>query len=529
MEASADDYDQDQRRRLATRVLGRLASRRLSPAQRQFVDSSPLGELRDALRGWAAEPITPERLLAHLEAYEYSELASDAASAADDLRSLRWAPPEARPAALRRLETHYRNANVRVAMREELINRLVPQPGRIDAPVRDTVVNVPVRGNSSTFTELTVKLVPDARRIRLGLEALGSVDSNTVSSSGPATFRNRGHSTFLVRKLFVLGDEGLLVWPAIAEADNDYNYLLSLETDFDGVPLVGSLVRTIAQNQHDEVRTLARRQTEEKVAVRALHQLDTEVENRLIAATQKLKDNQGATLSRMGLELVPVAMQTSDERIVARARLASRVQLGAHTPRPRAPSDSWFSLQIHQSALNNGLEQLDLEGRTFELAELFVWVAEKLGRPELAQQEDLPEDVRVTFADHDALRLRCDAGRVEVTFALAELAHEGSRWHDFRVRTSYTAEVDGLSPRFTRTDTIRLDGRSLRGKIEFKLRAIFSKVLSKNRDVLLLSEAITSDPRFKDLQVTQLEVADGWIGLAYSPRRKPSNMARRPE
>ncbi len=135
----------------------------------------------------------------------------------------------------------------------------------------------------------------------------------------------------------------------------------------------------------------------------------------------------------------------------------------------------------------------------------------------------------MTFADHDALRLRCDEGRVRVTFALAELTHAGSRWHDFRVHTSYSGEADGLAPHFTRTDTIHLDGRSLRGKIEFKLRAIFSKVLSKNRDVLLLSEQITSDPRFKDLQITQFEVADGWIGLAYSPRRKPSNLARRPE
>ena len=267
-EATAEDYDWSDRRRLAVSVLDRLSSRRLSPAQQEFAESGALGELRDALRVWAAEPITADRLLAHVEAYEYSELPSDAALVADDLRSLRWAPPAGPRDALRRLETHYRNANARVAVCGELINRVVPQPGRLDAPVRDTVVNVPVRGHTSTFTELSIKLVPDAHRIRLGLEARGSVASNTISSSGPATFRNTGHSTFLVRKLFVLGHQGLHVWPAIAEAENDYNYLVSLETDFDGVPLVGSLVRTIAQNQHDEIRAEARRQTERKVAVR---------------------------------------------------------------------------------------------------------------------------------------------------------------------------------------------------------------------------------------------------------------------
>jgi len=529
-EATATSFDAEQRREEARKVLERFASRRLSAAQQRILTTEPFTELRDQLRRLAAEPITARRLLAHIEQYEFSQLASDAALVADDLRSLRWAQhDESLDDDIRQLETHYRNANVRVVLRGELINRMVPQPGRIDAPVRDTVINVPVRGNSSTFTELSVKLVPDERRIRLGLEAHGLVDSNTISSSGPATFRNRGQATFLVRKLFVMGPRGLVVWPAIAEAESNYNYLVSLDTDYDNVPLVGSLVQNIARNQYEEQRGEARRQTERKVATRALAQLDSEIETRLLEAGKKFQREQGATLERMGLELAPVGLATTEDRVTARGRLASRVQLGAHTPRPQAPSDSWFSLQVHQSALNNGLEQLDLEGRRFELPELFAWVGEKLGRPEMAQQEDLPEDVQIKFADRDALRLVCKDGKVELTFAIAELTHEGSRWRNFEVRTHYGPEVDGLSPRFTRVDTIHLAGRSLRGKIEFKLRAIFSKVLSKNRDITLLSESVTSDPRFKDLQVTQLDIEDGWIGLAYSPRRTSSNVARKPK
>ena len=121
------------------------------------------------------------------------------------------------------------------------MNRIVPQPDAIAAPVNDVVVNVPVHGCSTTFTKLTVIPVPDPKRIRIGLEANGVVSSNTTSTSGPATFHNEGQSAFLVRKLFVLGPQGLTVWPAVAEAENKYNYLISLETDFDSVPLVGPL------------------------------------------------------------------------------------------------------------------------------------------------------------------------------------------------------------------------------------------------------------------------------------------------
>lgn len=528
-EAATTGKSDEARRAAARAVLDRLTSNRLSRAQRRFVGQGPLAELEQALHAWAAAPVTVAELLAHLDQYEYSGLPSNARLVADDFRGLSWSAPDEAEALSEKLSTHYRNANLRVAVTGMLLDRLLPQPGRVDERVRDTVVNVPVRGRASTFTKLSVELVPDPRRIRLGLEARGVVASNTFASSGPARFHNTGQSTFLVRKLFVLGPRGLAVWPAIAEAENNYNYLISMETDFDGVPLVGSFVRGIARNQHDESRSEASRQTAEKVAIRALHQLDDEVQERLVETGKNLEDNQLATLRRMDLELTPVSLSTTEQRVVARARLAGREQLGAHTPRPRAPSDSWFSWQLHQSALNNGLEQLDLEGRTFELPQLFAWVADKLGRPELAEQEDLPEDVQLTFADKDAVRLRCADGQVEVTISLAELKHEGSRWHDFQVHTNYSPEAVGLSPRFVRNDTIYLDGRSLRGKLQLKLRAIFSRVLSKNRHLKLLGESITDDPRIQDLQITQFTVADGWIALAYSLQRASDHVARQPK
>jgi hypothetical protein len=525
--ATAQDATDEERRKIARSVLDRVSATRLSSKQREFIDSGALSPLSEELRGWAAEPIAAEQLLAHLEQLEYSGLESDSTAVASDYRNLTWMIGDAAEQLARHLDTHYRNANLRVAVSGELANRVLPQPGRINAPVRDTVVNVPVRGQSSTFTRLSLVLVPDPKRVRIGMEAHGVVDANTISSAGPATIRNRGQSTFLVRKLFVLGPRGLHVWPAIAEAENNYNYLVSLETDYDGVPLVGPMVRNIARSQYDEKSGEARRQTEQKVAVRALHQLDSEIQTRLQEAGKKVETTQGATLKRLGLELVPISLATTEERIVARARLSSSDQLGAHTPRPRAPSDSWFSLQVHESALNNSLAQLGLEGRTFKLPELFAWIAEKTGQPGLANQEDLPENVQVTFADRDAIRLECVNNRIGVTLSLAELTHEKNHWRNFQVHTFYDLQADGLSPRFSREAKIEMLGPNVRG-MEIKLRTIFSKVLSKNRDLRLLADSITSDPRFKDLQMTQFTVDDGWIALAYSPRRVSSNVARQP-
>ena len=516
-----------ERRALARKVLDRLASSRLSRVQRQFVSEPALVRLEAELHCWAAEPVTSPRLLAHLDQYEQTGLASDARLVANDLRGLSWSRPAAAERISRQLETHYRNANVRIALAGALMNRMVPQPEKVDAPVRDIVVNVPVYGRSSTSTKLFVRLVPDPNRIRLGLEAEGQVASDTVSQSGPAKFHNEGQSSFLVRKLLVLGPHGLSVWPAVAEAENEFTYLVSLETDFDGVPLVGTWVRSIAQSKHEEVSGEARQEVEEKIAQRARTQLDDEVRPMLTQAAERVQKNQVATLNRLGMELAPVSLSTTEDRVVARLRLGSPEQLGGHTPRPRAPSDSWFSMQLHQSALNNGLEKLDLGGRTFSLPELFAWLGNKLGRPGLANQEDLPDGVQVTFAQKDPVVLRCEAGHVEIMLSFVQLTQGRNRWRDFTVRALYTPQPNRLDPRFGRDESsISFEGKSLKGKPVVLLRLIFSKVLSRNREVSLLDESITGDPRVKDLEMTQFIVEDGWIGLAYSPHRAPRNMAK---
>jgi hypothetical protein len=526
LEPSGTESD---RRKLARMVIDRIEAAKRNHEQAKFVSTGPIADYEQALRTWAAEDLSVPRILERVEAYEVTGLPSDARIMMADVRSLGWAVTSEAQELGEVLETHYLNANLRAAATATLANRLLPQPPEIDAPVNDYVVRVPVYGRSRTFTKLSVRFVPDAERIRIGLEATGSVSSDTLATSGPATFRNEGRSTFLVRKLMVLGPRGLAEWPAISEAENNYTDLVALETDYDGVPLVGALVRGIARSQIDESRDEARLEVEYKVAQRARAQLDAEVRPRLVKAAKRIEKEQLATLKRLKLELTPLGLATTEERAVARVRLASLEQVGAHTPRPRAPADSWFSMQVHQSALNNVLEQLDLDGREFKIPDLFRWIAEKLDRPQLTKLEDLPDDVWVKFAPQNAVRLRCEEGRVEVIFAFAELVSGSQHWRNFTVRTHYRPQAEGLDPRFVRDATIYFDGKGVRGKPVPVLRAIFSKVLSKNRDLRMLSQTVTSDPRLQGLAITQFVVEDGWLGVAYSPRRTVENVVRRPK
>ena len=316
------------------------------------------------------------------------------------------------------------------------------------------------------------------------------------------------------------------MFPSQAEAAATRSDLLSVETSYDGVPLVGSMARGIALSQHDELQDQARWETEQKVAARAQAELDAEIATAVEKMKTRVRDQVWDTLARLDLELQPLALSTSEDRAVMRLRLAGSEQLSAYTPRPRAPSDSLMSLQVHESALNNVLEKLDLDGRTFTLSELFTHLREKLNRPPVSDADaDLPEDIVVTFASTDAVRVHCRDGRVQVRIALAELSEGKRRWHDFAVVTHYRPDSSTLDIHFVRDGTIFLEGESLRGKPQITLRTIFSKVLSAQRGWGLVAPEVAADPRLEDVTISQFTVDQGWIGLAYAPR--PS-VARKP-
>jgi hypothetical protein len=234
-------------------------------------------------------------------------------------------------------------------------------------------------------------------------------------------------------------------------------------------------------------------------------------------------------LRELGLEPTAVDMETTRERLIARYRLAARDEISAHTPRPQAPSDSMLSVQIHESALNNVLESLDLSGCRVELTELYQEMARRFGATRnIEVPEDLPENVYVTFADEDPVRVDCQDGRVQLSIRLKELMQSGTRnrWSNFTVLAYYYPTADQLDANLRREGIIELigDNRTLPIGQRVALNAIFTKVLSKSRELRIINRQISSSPQLRDQQVTQFVIHDGWIGVAVG-RQTPGRQA----
>jgi len=517
-----------QRRATARRVLGRLESARLTEEQEAFLDQVAFDRLNRALRTWADEPIDVPALLRALEEYEVSGATHAGRDAVQADSILRWSPDETAVQLARSVEQHYRNANLRIAVSEGLLNRLIPQPDVTLEDVEDYIAGADVYGVSENHTRLLLRLLPDRDRIRVGLEAKGIVASQTEAYKGAATVYNDGLSQFHARKLVQVDRRsGVRVWRSEAQAASE-TQMTDLSTDYDGLPLFGHLARMIAMKQHDQVSSQARWQVEERVAERARQRLDAEVHRRMAKAEEQFQQQVIEPLRRLDLAPEVVDMQTTSQRIIVRSRLASDEQLAAWTPRPLAPGVSLLSAQIHESVFNNLLDQLDLDGRRVLLDDLYHELSARAGYADAEIPDDMPENITIEFAEHDALHVHCDDGKLQLSIRVAELSQgRGNTWRNFEVRGYYFPEIAGLDARLTRDGYVELVGEQLGFRDQIALRGIFTKVLSKRTALRLVPDSIIGDARFRDLGISQFVIEDGWIGVAVSEgnRSTPPHVA----
>lgn len=507
----------EERRELARRILRRIESPLLSRKQKEFFEQAPFTHLAADLKHWVSEPIDYAQLLDHIERYELQASAADARAVAKMYEVLRWSPTSKIQELGDHVNSHYRNANIRLAISGDLINRMLPTPQPIDQDVNDMILGARVFGRSRAMTRLRVVLVPDRWRWRLGLEAQGEVASETESRKGPARFFSRGRADYRAHKLLLVDRRGTHLLEATADAESESD-LTDIRTEFDGIPIVNKVIRAFARRGYDENRMLARWETDSRVRDGARSTMDDEVAKQLKRIETEFSNRLLAPLHRLDLKPLAVGMETTEERLIVRYRLASDRQLAAYTPRPQAPANSLFSAQIHESAINNVVDQLRLDGRTVNLRELMTQLAADFGRADLQIPEDIPDDVRIRFADAEAVRVRFADDRLQITVRVAELSQGRNRFEHFWITTSYSrAEPAGLQTSLVRDGIVSVGGVGFSDR--FPLRAIFGRVFSKTHPLVIVNEKIAADPRLAGCHLT-LVARDGWIGASLAPAAK---------
>lgn len=202
-------------------------------------------------------------------------------------------------------------------------------------------------------------------------------------------------------------------------------YLEKLSTDFDGLPIVGDFVRLMAKEQFNEQLGLSQRITRRLIARETDAEVDRRLTENLHQAEMELKSKVVGPFERLNLNPIVVAMNTTEDRLTVRYRVADQHQMAAHTPRPRAPSDSLLSLQLHQSAINNAVSNLQLSGRVWTLPELYSQLSRVFGGQGWEIPAEIPEDITVRFADTRPATVEFINGKMQVTCAFLSFVRKG--------------------------------------------------------------------------------------------------------
>jgi hypothetical protein len=221
-------------------------------------------------------------------------------------------------------------------------------------------------------------------------------------------------------------------------------------------------------------------------------------------------------LDAAGVELTPIELSTTAQRVIARLRVASHEQLGGHTPRPRAPADSLASVQVHESALGNAAVGLGLDGQRLTAPELQTLMREKFSRSSQPAETLVDADTVFEFTAQDAVRFRVADQRLELVLSMREVDHEGNPVRNFRVHAFYVPVIDGLEAEFVRDGALGIEGR-IRTGARARMHGVFNKVLSEERRLPIVRLSDANDERLAGLMITQLVLEDGWIGLAIGP------------
>ncbi|MBS0208143.1 MAG: hypothetical protein JSS27_04240 [Planctomycetes bacterium] len=516
--------DEPARHRVAATVLSRLD--RLGVSSRTMPNDGkrhPLIALHAGLRHWVNRPVDTQQMLNHLEEFERSGLPSDARVVADDYHRLCWASGASEQQLATAMATHYRNANLRISISADLLNRMIiPQAPR-EQRLNEVVLGRPTTGHSTTWTDVKVRLVPDLQRVRMNFEAHGRISADTVTKATMVRVHSHSDSMFKATKELQIDHDGMRTLPTQTSAET-YPQFQGAETDVDAVPLFGPLLQTLAESQFDSQQAKVRGESARKIARRVCDEMDTELATRVDRLTGAVRASMLDSLHQLELSPELIDAQTSADRIAMRVRVSGDHQLAGHGPRPRAPGDSLASVQIHQSLLNNICDQLHWEGKTYSLPELRADITKRFGKRFNVVSADEHQELQITFAQEDPVRIQCRDGIIEFSMAIDRLKLHKDSWRNFVVKVRYQPDLSGDQGRLEREGTIQLVGQGLGPRAQITLRTIFSKAFSPAKQVPILPAAFAERPGLADLRVTQFEIRDEWIGLALNT---PERIAQR--
>ena len=425
------------------------------------------------------------------------------------------------------LQSFLFNFNVRVIASEEFLNRLLAESRTERGPVVDNVLGAAVSGQQVTATKVGVDLRPSGRTARFDLLLNGTIQSNTVGVTSEASVYTQGNHSFVARKEVHFDGVKFATAPATIQV-NPHNTTTGISTNVGG--LFSGIAQNVASREVEARRGAAEQIAASRVRDRVLPAFNSEVDKNFNEAGPKLESEVFSGLKATGLYPDAFIYSTTDSTLRLNSRLMAPKELGADLPPTAVVADQGASVLLHETAVNNSIDRIGLEGQTLTESELRAKLEEffskalnravKLEAPPkpVATAEEEGEDEKgpsaIIFAKSDPMRVHFENGEL-ILVLRAGFKQEGKDDIPTReITVPMTFEVKGPKIVVTRgaVRVVAADGEgggiAINGVVRKKIQTALPDRETDNKVELKGPKNVLTT------QVTAIRLVDGWVQIS---------------
>lgn len=333
-------------------------------------------------------------MLRDILAHEIDHVAAPAERARRAYQTLRDRFPGAAAVVRPMMLDQYLNYNLHFSMSETLLSRIVSDYRTESGCIAECVMGAWVTGSSVTSVNVKADIRRSADRANFALVLNGNTQSNTRGRREPATVFTRGNHYFTITKPVWFDGERVTYDRGRISVDPN-NQTVGIRTDYDGIPLLGHIVRDIAAKKVAEGRAESEAYTARKVVEEALPQFEEETRKQLQDMDTEIHDKILAGLRERDIAPDQISARSSETHIAVSSRTLGPTRLGGSVRPPLPLSPTGLVVQVHESAVNNSTDALGLNGRTLKEDEVGTEIEKSLS-------EILHRDISLSLDDDEA-------------------------------------------------------------------------------------------------------------------------------
>lgn len=330
-------------------------------------------------------------------------------------QQLKLSYPEIYNAVRGTYNSDYFNYNLHFVVSENLIQKLVSDIRCESGPVKDCILGAYVTGTQVTNTELRADVRPSMNTASFDLLVSGTTSSNTSGTKSPAVIYTRGNHSFNINKSVYFDGQRISSGQANMNV-NANNQTVGVSTKFDRIPLVGRFARKIALGEAQKLKGQSEAIAARKLADQAIPRFEREVNSKFAEANGNLESNLLQGLRDRGIAPDSYSARSSESHIAVSSRTIRPATLSANNAPGIPVTANGVSVQMHESAMNAGIDSLKLSGR-MTIDEVLARVEEALtefARKPISLRADtdsLDRDTDFDFDPADPIRVRLEEGR----------------------------------------------------------------------------------------------------------------------